>query len=49
MKRHIGPDDAQVASMLDRLGYRSLDGLMDAAVPKSIRSTDPLQPARRGR
>ncbi|THV09432.1 aminomethyl-transferring glycine dehydrogenase [Nocardioides caeni] len=42
VNRHIGPDDQQVATMLDRLGHPSLEALMDAAVPKSIRSTDPL-------
>lgn len=42
VNRHIGPDDAQIETMLDRLGHASLDALMDAAVPKSIRSTDPL-------
>ncbi|WP_183095424.1 aminomethyl-transferring glycine dehydrogenase [Nocardioides stalactiti] len=42
VNRHIGPDDQQVEAMLSRLGYPSLDALMDAAVPKSIRSTDAL-------
>ncbi|WP_436699603.1 aminomethyl-transferring glycine dehydrogenase [Nocardioides sp. BYT-33-1] len=42
VRRHIGPDDAQIEAMLDRLGHPSLDALMDAAVPKSIRATDPL-------
>ncbi|KRB73839.1 glycine dehydrogenase [Nocardioides sp. Root190] len=42
VRRHIGPDDVQVETMLDRLGFASLDALMDAAVPKSIRSTDTL-------
>lgn len=42
LNRHIGPDDGQVELMLDRLGHPSLDALMDAAVPKSIRSTEPL-------
>ncbi|MFC5730019.1 MULTISPECIES: aminomethyl-transferring glycine dehydrogenase [Nocardioides] len=42
VNRHIGPDEAQVTAMLDRLGYASLDELMDAAIPKSIRTTDPL-------
>ncbi|WGY04629.1 aminomethyl-transferring glycine dehydrogenase [Nocardioides sp. QY071] len=42
VNRHIGPDEAQVETMLDRLGHTSLDALMDAAVPKSIRATDPL-------
>lgn len=41
-QRHIGPDETQVATMLDRLGLASLDALMDAAVPKSIRTTDAL-------
>ncbi|HVK26965.1 MAG TPA: aminomethyl-transferring glycine dehydrogenase [Nocardioides sp.] len=43
VNRHIGPDRDQVASMLDRLGFASLDALMDAAVPKSIRSADALE------
>ncbi|MDQ6526011.1 aminomethyl-transferring glycine dehydrogenase [Nocardioides sp. LHD-245] len=42
VRRHIGPDDAQVEVMLGRLGYPSLDALMEAAVPKSIRSAEPL-------
>lgn len=42
VRRHIGPDGVQVETMLDRLGFTSLDALMDAAVPKSIRSTEPL-------
>ncbi|WP_435769910.1 aminomethyl-transferring glycine dehydrogenase [Nocardioides sp. SYSU DS0651] len=42
VNRHIGPDDSQVAAMLDRLGYASLEELMDAAVPKSIRTSDDL-------
>ncbi len=35
--RHIGPRPDEVATMLDRLGYASLDALMDAAVPDRIR------------
>lgn len=42
VNRHIGPDNDQVTTMLDRLGYPSIDALMDAAVPKSIRSADAL-------
>ncbi|HWI42410.1 MAG TPA: aminomethyl-transferring glycine dehydrogenase [Nocardioides sp.] len=42
VNRHIGPDADQVTAMLDRLGYSSLEDLMDAAVPKSIRSTELL-------
>jgi glycine dehydrogenase len=36
--RHIGPDEAEVAVMLKRLGAPSLEGLMDEAVPSRIRS-----------
>ncbi|MDN5745991.1 MAG: glycine dehydrogenase (aminomethyl-transferring), partial [Nocardioidaceae bacterium] len=43
VSRHIGPDDAQIASMLDELGYPSLDALMDAAVPKTIRDVETLR------
>ncbi|MFN2565203.1 MAG: aminomethyl-transferring glycine dehydrogenase [Gemmatimonadaceae bacterium] len=40
--RHIGPSDAEVAEMLAVLGYDSLDDLIDAAVPESIRLRRPL-------
>jgi len=40
--RHIGLSDADTASMLDRLGFASLDALMAAAVPAAIRSTGTL-------
>lgn len=42
VSRHLGPDQAQVETMLQRLGYPSLDALMDAAVPAGIRTTAPL-------
>jgi glycine dehydrogenase len=42
VSRHLGPDEDQVATMLDRLGYPTLDALMDAAVPPSIRTTATL-------
>ena len=47
-RRHIGPRDAQIASMLQTLGYDSLDALTDAAVPDTIQRQDPLNigPAR---
>lgn len=35
--RHIGTAGAAESTMLDRLGYSSLDALMDAAVPGAIR------------
>ena len=42
-QRHIGPDDKQQAEMLRIIGTRSLDALIDAALPKSIRLKKPLQ------
>ena len=41
--RHVGPDEAQVASMLEALGYAGLEELMAAAVPPVIRNEAPLQ------
>ena len=38
--RHIGPREDDVAAMLEAVGYESLDALMDAAVPASIRAAD---------
>ena len=38
VRRHIGPDEAEVAAMLESLGYASLDALADATIPASIRS-----------
>lgn len=40
--RHIGPSDAEIQEMLDAIGYDSLDDLMDAAIPESIRFHDRL-------
>src|SRR5689334_19118586 len=37
VRRHIGPDAGEVAEMLSALGYDSLDDLIDATVPASIR------------
>ncbi|HEX6751439.1 MAG TPA: hypothetical protein VF092_29375, partial [Longimicrobium sp.] len=37
VRRHVGPDAAEVAQMLESLGYGSLDELIDATVPASIR------------
>jgi glycine dehydrogenase len=42
VQRHIGLSDADATVMLDRLGFPSLDALMDAAVPAGIRATEPL-------
>jgi len=35
--RHLGPDEADVARMLDAVGYDSIDALVDDVVPASIR------------
>ena len=40
--RHIGPDDAAVAHMLEAIGHESLESLMTAAVPDGIRSAAAL-------
>src|SRR5947207_6858211 len=36
-RRHIGPNDDEVAQMLRDLGFEDLDALIDATVPKNIR------------
>ncbi|MCS7468036.1 aminomethyl-transferring glycine dehydrogenase [Stieleria sp. ICT_E10.1] len=36
-KRHIGPSEADLETMLATVGFESLDGLSDAAVPADIR------------
>ncbi|MDQ1533578.1 MAG: glycine dehydrogenase, partial [Actinomycetota bacterium] len=41
VRRHIGPGADERQTMLDLLGYRSLDALIDAAVPDSIRDLSP--------
>ncbi len=40
--RHIGPDDAQISSMLAELNLDSLASLVNATVPSSIRFTERL-------
>jgi glycine dehydrogenase len=40
--RHVGPSDADVAKMLETLGYSSLDDLINATVPERIRARAPL-------
>ncbi len=42
-QRHIGPDEKQQAAMLRVIGARSLDALIDAALPAAIRLKKPLQ------
>ncbi len=41
-ERHIGPSPAERDTMLEALGFESLDALMDAAVPGGIRSAEEL-------
>lgn len=42
VERHIGPNDAEIAHMLDIVGHDSLDAMTDAIVPGSIASRSPL-------
>ncbi|GAA0625765.1 aminomethyl-transferring glycine dehydrogenase [Kribbella sandramycini] len=41
--RHIGPRPDEVARMVQLLGYADVDALVDAAVPDSIRISEPLR------
>ena len=40
--RHIGPNDAEIGEMLAAIGVSSLDALVDAIVPASIKLRSPL-------
>jgi glycine dehydrogenase len=40
--KHIGPSLEEAQQMLDLLGFKSLDALIDAAVPGQIRLSQPL-------
>ena len=42
-RRHIGPDAASLAAMLETLGAKSLDAFIDEVVPGKIRLQSPLQ------
>ena len=42
LRRHIGPDEAQIAEMLDYLKIESLESLIEKAVPDTIRNDAPL-------
>jgi glycine dehydrogenase len=42
VRRHVGPDDAQIARMLEVVGCPTLDTLIDATVPEVIRRREPL-------
>jgi len=41
--RHIGPNTADVRSMLDLLGYKTIEELIDATIPADIRMKRSLQ------
>ena len=41
-RRHIGPSPAEMDEMLKVVGYKTLDALIDATVPSSIRQQVPL-------
>jgi len=43
IRRHIGPDPAEIAQMLEALGFETLDALIDATVPAEIRVANPLR------
>ena len=42
VRRHIGPSDRDVGQMIAALGFDSLEALVDATVPPSIRMEEPL-------
>ena len=42
VRRHVGPSDEEQSAMLKVLGYETLDALIDAAVPDSVRSLHAL-------
>ena len=42
IERHIGPNDAEIAAMLETVGHDSLEALTAAIVPASIRSSTAL-------
>ena len=42
ISRHLGPDEAERATMLKAVGYDSVEALVDAALPTTIRATEAL-------
>jgi glycine dehydrogenase len=42
VRRHNGPNFQETAEMLDQVGFKSLDELVDSAVPKQIRAHQKL-------
>ena len=41
-RRHIGPSPKEMAEMLQVIGFKTLDALIEATVPESIRQAEPL-------
>ena len=41
-RRHIGPSPSEIAEMLEVIGEKDLDALIDRAVPKAFRQAEPL-------
>ena len=42
-RRHIGPNEAETAEMLDAIGVETLDQLIEKTIPAAIRLDKPLQ------
>src|SRR2546423_6449223 len=40
--RHVGPSEGEIQEMLARIGYSTLDELIDATIPEAIRFRRPL-------
>jgi glycine dehydrogenase len=43
VERHVGPSEEELDEMLQQIGYDSLESLIDATVPESIRFDDVLE------
>ena len=41
-KRHIGPDSKEKLAMLDKVGVKSIDELVDRTIPSHIRLSNSL-------
>ncbi len=42
LRRHLGPDETEIAEMLDTIGASSIEELVDQTVPAGIRLREPL-------
>ena len=43
IKRHIGPNAQDTQKMLDTIGAKSIDELIEKTIPNTIRSKKPMQ------